>query len=285
MQQTLRAEVNLPPRAYGKPDEIALYVDRALPALEAIPGIDAVAAAQVLPFTDSVRIGSELTFADGQKVQVLFHWNAVTPDYFRAMDIPIIGGRTFDAADRGTEKVAIVNRAFVTHYLGQRPPVGLQFGYWRGKDVQFRIVGIVEGTENVSVGEDDRPQLYEPLARWTATGDDSSSCCDRGSRPRLRWPRRPRPAGHRARRRPASRAAIPASVASPAGSAPSVSLCLCGHQSTLCALCASVASSLREAPAYCPWPVTLRRTPRHRDNSRGCEGSRSIRSSKTRTRS
>jgi predicted permease len=162
---TLRAEVNLPSGTYGTPDQIAGYVGRALPQLEAMPGIDAVAAAQVLPFTDSVRIGSELTFPDGQKTQALFHWNAVTADYFKAMDIPIVGGRTFDATDRGAEKLVIVNRTFVEHYLGQRPPLGLTFSAWRGKEAPFRIVGVVEGTKNVSVGEEDRPQFYEPLAQ------------------------------------------------------------------------------------------------------------------------
>jgi hypothetical protein len=98
-------------------------------------------------------------------VQALFHWNAVTADYFRAMGIQILSGRTFAATDRGSEKVVVVNRAFVEQYLGQRPPVGLRFGCWRGKDDQFRIVGVVEGTKNFSVGEGDRPQFYEPLAQ------------------------------------------------------------------------------------------------------------------------
>jgi predicted permease len=165
VRQTLRAEVNLPSGAYGTPVEIARYVDRALPVLGDVAGIDAVAAAQVLPFTDSIRVGSELTLPDGQKVQALFHWNAVTADYFRAMGIQILSGRTFAATDRGSEKVVVVNRAFVEQYLGQRPPVGLRFGCWRGKDDQFRIVGVVEGTKNFSVGEGDRPQFYEPLAQ------------------------------------------------------------------------------------------------------------------------
>jgi putative ABC transport system permease protein len=163
LQQTIRAEINLPSGAYETPAAIAAYVARALPALEATPGIEAAAAAQVLPFTDSIRFGSEITLPDGAKVQSLFHWNAISPDYFRVMQIPFVGGRAFTDADRGGDRVAIVNRAFVEHYLGRRAPVGLDLRWGRNPDEHYRVVGVVEGTKNVSVGEDDRPQLYEPL--------------------------------------------------------------------------------------------------------------------------
>jgi hypothetical protein len=115
LRQTVRAEINLPSGAYETPAAIAAYVNRALPALQATPGVEAVAAAQVLPFTDSIRFGSDITFPDGVKVQALFHWNAVTADYFRVMQIPLLSGRAFTDADRGGDKVAIVNRAFVEH--------------------------------------------------------------------------------------------------------------------------------------------------------------------------
>ena len=165
LRHTVRAEINLPSGAYDTPAQIAGYVNRALPTLQAIPGVEAAAAAQVLPFTDSIRFGSQLTFPDGEKAQALFHWNAVTADYFRVMDIPLLSGRVFEDTDLGADKVVIVNRAFVDHYIGQRAPVGLTFVWRRAADERYRIIGVVEGTKNVSVGEDDRPQLYEPLAQ------------------------------------------------------------------------------------------------------------------------
>lgn len=164
---TLRAEINLP-AVYKTPEQIAGYADRALPVLQAMPGIEAAAAARIVPFTDSTRFGSDITFADGHTVNALFSWNAVTPDYFRVMDIPVRQGRAFEAADGRGEKVAVVNREFVRRYLGDRSPVGLAFLWGGDSRVLYRIVGVVEGTKTMTVGEDDQPQLYEPLAQITS---------------------------------------------------------------------------------------------------------------------
>src|SRR4029077_3822288 len=71
---TLRAEINLPAE-YKTSEQIAGYVERALPQLQALPGIQAAAAARIVPFTDQTRFGSDVTFADGHTVNASFHWN------------------------------------------------------------------------------------------------------------------------------------------------------------------------------------------------------------------
>jgi putative ABC transport system permease protein len=58
----------------------------------------------------------------------------------------------------------VVNRAFVDRYFGGRTPVGTVFSR-TGLGATYRVVGVVEGTKNVTIGEDDQPQLYEPLAQ------------------------------------------------------------------------------------------------------------------------
>jgi putative ABC transport system permease protein len=165
LAHTIRAEISLPSGRYDTPQAIAGYVDRVLPALAAVPGIELAAAARVLPFLDQTRFGSPLRLPDGHEEQVLFHWNAVTPDYFKAMEIPVREGRGFGTSDTGAEPVVVVNRVFAERYFAGRAPVGLTFRWGRDTDKTYRIVGVVEGTKTVSVGEDDQPQLYEPLAQ------------------------------------------------------------------------------------------------------------------------
>ncbi len=167
LQRTLRAEINLPSETYTTPERIGRFVDRTLSELRALPGIEAVAAARIVPFIDMTQRGSTITFPDtGEKANVNFNWNAVSPDFFRVMRISVLQGRSFDATDRGGERIAIVNRTFVSRYLGARSAVGRTF-LWGPDGELFRIVGVVEGTKTMTVGEDDRAQLYQPLAQIT----------------------------------------------------------------------------------------------------------------------
>jgi predicted lysophospholipase L1 biosynthesis ABC-type transport system permease subunit len=58
----------------------------------------------------------------------------------------------------------MVNDVFVRQYLGNREPVGATF-LWGPDRAAYTIVGVVRGTKNMTIGENPRPQLYEPLAQ------------------------------------------------------------------------------------------------------------------------
>ena len=165
IRHTIRAEVYLPPGVYKDSRAIDPYVRRAIEGLRGIPGIEGAAAARIVPFTDSTDIATGLTFLDkGEKQPARFNWNAVTPDFFRVMDIPLLKGGTFAAQDNGGARVAIVNEEFVRRYLGTREPIGTTF-LWGEDKTPYQIVGVVRGTKNMTIGEDARAQLYEPLAQ------------------------------------------------------------------------------------------------------------------------
>jgi predicted permease len=166
VRHTLRADVNLPPAAYKDVLRKRAYVAESLRALAALPGIQAAAAARIIPFTDNTSFGSELTLTDtGRKVHAEFAWNAVSPDYFHAMGIPIVRGRTFLAGSQETAaRPVVVNRTFAARYLADREPLGRTF-FWGFDKTPVRIVGIVEGTKTLSIGEDPRPQIYEDLSK------------------------------------------------------------------------------------------------------------------------
>jgi predicted permease len=165
IRQTIRAEVYLPPGVYKDGHTINAYVGRALDGLRAIPGVESAAAARIIPFTGATTFGSELTFPEnGEKQRAQFNWNAVTADYFHAMDIPLLKGRAFAVQDNGGARVVIVNEEFARRYLGKREPIGATF-LWTEDKTPYRIVGVVRGTKNMTIGEDARAQLYEPLAQ------------------------------------------------------------------------------------------------------------------------
>lgn len=166
VQHTLRAEVTLPPLEYKTPARMRAYVNSALNELRTIPGIQVAAAARIVPFTDTTRMGGPLLFPDtNEEVHMQSHWNAVTPGYFEVMGIPILFGRTFSDSGPGQPKLVVINRTFARRYLGKRDPVGAQFRWGPENRDLYEIVGVVEGTKNLTIGEDPQPQMYVSLAQ------------------------------------------------------------------------------------------------------------------------
>jgi predicted permease len=112
-------------------------------------------------WTEGVRIEGR-TDKDGVNVDML----KVGPAFFKTMHIPSLSGRTFTAVDFGTDKpaaVAVVNRAFVRRFLGDRNPFGLHFGGTGPDDVQYEIVGVVGDTKYQDLRTEIAPTAFIPI--------------------------------------------------------------------------------------------------------------------------
>jgi putative ABC transport system permease protein len=171
VRHTLYANVNLPPQAYKDTLPKRLFLAGALRDLAALPGIEGAAAALSVPFTAGTRY--RITFKSagtGKRVQVFFYWNAVSPDYFRVMQIRLLRGQTFPKpGDGGAGRPVIVNKTFVERYLGGRDPIGQRY-FWGDSKTPVRIVGVASDTKNLSLGEAAQPQLYEALSHTDIKG-------------------------------------------------------------------------------------------------------------------
>jgi putative ABC transport system permease protein len=97
------------------------------------------------------------------------HIRVVAPGFFEAMGIRVLAGRTFTADDRqSTQRVVIVNRAFVRRFLANRDPLtdSLAYGYPTvDRSTMSRIVGVVEDVRYKSLAEDAEPTYYLPQAQ------------------------------------------------------------------------------------------------------------------------
>ena len=165
VRRTIRADVHLPPARYREAQRLNTFFDQALDRLSSVPGVESAAAARIVPFTDASNFATDITLLhNSQKKHARFHWNAVSPAYFDAMSIPLRAGRVFAASDARGDKVVIVNETFVRRYVADRDPVGTSF-YWHDARGRFTIVGVVADTKNITIGEDDRGQMYQPLSQ------------------------------------------------------------------------------------------------------------------------
>ncbi len=81
---------------------------------------------------------------DGEDMQAFM--NAVSPGYFKTMNVPLLEGRDFKEGDAREEPVvAIVNRRFADHFFPGRSAVGKRIGFGYGPETKLtiEIVGVV----------------------------------------------------------------------------------------------------------------------------------------------
>jgi hypothetical protein len=83
-------------------------------------------------------------------VEDIMHSSSVTPEYFEAMGIPTVAGRTFDSSDRdGSLPVAVVNEAMVKQYWPDENPIGRQVRRdVQGDSVWMTVIGVVGDIRN-----------------------------------------------------------------------------------------------------------------------------------------
>lgn len=93
----------------------------------------------------------------------------ITPGYFEALGVKLIAGRWFNDDDRRTtERVALVNRAFVRQYYPDRDPLtgAFYYGYPQVDRKQAtRIVGVVDDVRFKSLAQADESTYYLPVAQ------------------------------------------------------------------------------------------------------------------------
>jgi hypothetical protein len=96
----------------------------------------------------------------------------VAPSYFGALDVALVSGRDFTAADDADgEKVAIVNREFVRRHFGADDPLGKRFRLASPPDAEsqprpwLRIVGVSPDLLQDEVDDGLQPTFYQPIAQ------------------------------------------------------------------------------------------------------------------------
>jgi putative ABC transport system permease protein len=131
---------------YDAPRTVHFY-DEVLANIRAIPGVRAAALA-----SDPLLSGDEWDSTtsveghqakDGEDMQA--YMNALSPDYFKTMGIPMIAGRDFDRRDiKDESKVAIVNERFARHFFGNASAIGRHIGRGSGPGTKLdiEIVGV-----------------------------------------------------------------------------------------------------------------------------------------------
>jgi putative ABC transport system permease protein len=166
------AEVSLIYEKYRKNDAArTAFFDRLRERIAALPGVDSVGFISDLPLSgqanDTYFVVQENPPADPNDRSDA-DIRVVAGDYFHAMRIPLLAGRTFTRQDAaGLPRVAMVNQPFATHYFGSENPIGKHLDIWEGGNsfTAREIVGIVGGNKHFAMQETLRAEMFVPEAQ------------------------------------------------------------------------------------------------------------------------
>jgi predicted permease len=159
--------VALPSATYSDSGRAARFIIRALEQIAAIPGVDAAGAVSKLPFVPDARQDSALFVEDRPlspgTMPNIHQFAFASPGYFRAMGIPLIEGRTFEALDPGrAPRELVLSRAVASRYWPQGTAVGKHarmapVGEW------YTVVGVAGDVRGAGLDQPPDETVYLPL--------------------------------------------------------------------------------------------------------------------------
>jgi predicted permease len=174
------ASVSLPRSKYAKWEDWRGFMNRALPAVRAIPGVTLAGATNAIPLSgthdDQVVLAEGYQMRPGESILSPLSMN-VTPGYFEAMGISMRKGRSFDERDNETApRVVIVDEQLAQHFWPNSDPVGRRM-YFPGNPQDLlkvdehttwlMVIGVVHNLryEHLEEKGGGAGAFYEPLAQ------------------------------------------------------------------------------------------------------------------------
>ena len=162
---TMQIDMNF--TKYRAPAERAAYLDRLLARLQQVPGVVTVGASGTIPFLEQSGGALDPLVIAGQDAENITtgpraSLMIASDDYFRAMDIPLLGGRFFEPSDNlDSPGVVLVNRSCATRNWPEDSPLGQRISPNGGR-TWFTVIGIVANVRQ-QLALEPVDEVYAPM--------------------------------------------------------------------------------------------------------------------------
>jgi putative ABC transport system permease protein len=162
---TLQATVS--PDRYPAGTAVARYLEPALAAVRAVPGVEEAAAISLLPYDRwgwNFNIRYEGQPGDDPSQLPLAEYRIATPEFFRVTGQRLLDGRLLGPGDDerpGAPRVVVVNQALARRDFPGATPVGRR--YYLDDSTFVAIVGVVSDIRNFGPYEAPHPEVYHPF--------------------------------------------------------------------------------------------------------------------------
>jgi putative ABC transport system permease protein len=164
---------------YSDPPQIRQFWQQFLEKVRGLPGVNAVGISMSVPpnlllMTNPFRVEGQ--GYDRQVQAQLAEEMTVSPDYFRALGIPLIKGRFFSPSDKvDGEKdpmIVIINDTMAKRYFNGTDPIGrrIQTGEANPNSPWETIVGVVGDVKYSGLDSSPGPTIYAPYNEYAWVG-------------------------------------------------------------------------------------------------------------------
>lgn len=169
-RNVLAVQVILPSNRYPDADRRLAFADAVVERMRRLPGVEAAGATNYLPlsgFWDTIAVLREGAPPPTPGNETTADYRVATPDYFRAMGIRLISGRSFidrDTADM--PQVAIVNQSLAKLFWPEGDALGRRINAGSAADpLWLEVVGVMADVKSFGQEEATHLDLYRPFAQ------------------------------------------------------------------------------------------------------------------------
>lgn len=173
VNHVITVDITVPPKRYRNSMARQQFFDTLADRLRRLPGIKAVAISDTVPPTGSVHTRPIDFFqvsgapASGSQPAGIVAWRAVSPDYFAALNIPILRGRGFERTDlAGKDHVMVMSTSLAQRFFPHKDAIGKTLRL-NLKSPVFTVIGIVPDVKNNGLARPSDPEYYIPRVQIT----------------------------------------------------------------------------------------------------------------------
>lgn len=172
-KNVLITSIGLPQAKYKEENQQVAFYNQLLAGISTLPGVQAAGVTQSLPLGGDYILGFYIQgrppYKPGEGPSTNYY--AVSPDYFKAMGIPLLRGRIFNDRDvQGAPHVAIINETMAKRFFADEDPIGKRIHVTNGPETFREIVGIVGDVRQYGLDRTAPLQTYEPYMQAPFSG-------------------------------------------------------------------------------------------------------------------
>jgi putative ABC transport system permease protein len=146
------------------PDQQDAFYRQVVEHLQTLPGAVSVGGVSRLPLAGG-NSSRSFTVPGSTRKDYSADIRVSTPDYFRAMGIPLLRGRTFTSNEPSSEHSVIVNEAFVQQVFPGGEVIGRYIADFGPTADKLQIIGVVGNVRHTGLESSPRPEIYLPFGQ------------------------------------------------------------------------------------------------------------------------